>query len=35
MQTVADLLTKFNLKIELPENILNMELNGEFTSFKV
>ena len=34
MQTVSDLLTKFNLKIELPENILNMELDGNFTSFE-
>ena len=34
MQTVEDLLTKFNLKIELPENILNMKLNGEFISFE-
>ena len=34
MQTVEELLTKFNLKIELPKNILNMKLNGEFTSFE-
>ena len=34
MKTVKELLTKFNLKIELPGNILNMELDGEFTSFE-
>lgn len=34
MQTVADLLNQFNLKIELPENILKMELTGDFTLFE-
>ena len=34
-QTVRDLLNQFHLKLDLPKNILEMNLNGEFDSIEL